>query len=206
VVSKERGGPKEEIMALNSEFIVKMPLIQKVIILGAVILLILLGYYFFFHTKLVDELASLKKTLTEQQANLDKLKLVEKDIESIRAQIEAKQRELEKLKSKLPTEAEMEKLLLDLSEKGKLGGLTFSDIKPMGERPGKDNLYMEVPISLKLSGSYKFLMTFFSKVVSMERIINFANIVITCPEGSRKSGGSAEVQVNCTAVTYRFKE
>jgi type IV pilus assembly protein PilO len=193
-------------MALNSEFIVKMPLIQKVIILGAVIILILLGYYFFVHTKMTAELAKLQSDKSERQGKLDKLKLVEKDIESIRAQIEAKQRELEKLKSKLPTEAEMEKLLLDLSEKGKLGGLTFSDIKPMGERPGRDNLYMEVPISLKFSGAYKFIMTFFSKVVGMERIINFRDITINAPEGSKKAGAAAIIQVNCTAVSYRFKE
>jgi type IV pilus assembly protein PilO len=199
-------------MALNTDFIVKMPVSQKLLILGALIALMVLGYWFFVDNKMNAQLKALREgdpanpsadNVASLEQELEKLKWVERDKQNLEQQLEEKKQQLRAIESKLPSEAEMERLLLDLSQQMKAGGLVAKDIKP---QPHKDaGLYMEVPIQLKLTGGYKYVMTFFSKVAEMDRIINFGGISIAlAPEA--KGAKTSDVEVNCTATTYRLKQ
>ncbi len=188
-------------MALNTDGLVKMPLIQKLIILVVIIILMAGGYFFFVHSKLAKELETAQQELVKQKAELAKLETVEKDREKLDRELKEKERKLEKAKEKLPTETEMEKLLLDISDIGKQNGISFEQFTPEKES-AKENLYIEVPISLKFNGQYLYSMNFFYKVATLPRIVNFTGISI------KNSGKSADnlVDISCTAKTYKFKE
>lgn len=185
-------------MALNSEYIVKMPIGQKLLILAALITVIGLLYYFTIDSDLTAEYKSKQGKLQEKRTDLAKLETVEKDKEKLDRELKEKERKLEKAKEKLPTETEMERLLLNISEIGQQNGISFKTFKPLKENKQKDGLYIEVPIDLAFSGNYKYAMNFFYKVTSLPRIVNFTGINMV----SGKSG--TEIAVTCKAVTFKF--
>ncbi len=186
-------------MALNADYFIKMPIHQKLLILAALVALLFLGYYFLIDSKLTEEYKRKQGQLSSKRSELAKLETVERDKEKLDRQLKEKQRKLEKAKEKLPTETEMEKLFITISELGQKNGIKFSNFKPQTER-AHGNLYIEVPISLDFTGSYVYVMNFFYKATHLPRIVNFHGLGIS----SGKKGN--EISVKCTAVTYKFKE
>ena len=183
-------------MALNTEFFVKMPIGQKLLIVAALVLTIGLLYYLLIDSKLTKEYNDKQSQLTEQRTELAKLETVEKDKEKLDRELKEKERKLEKAKEKLPTDTEMERLFLNISEIGQQNGISFKVFKPLAEKKQQD-LYIEVPIDLSFSGSYRYAMNFFYKVTTLPRIVNFTGILITGGKGS-------EIAVSCKAVTFKF--
>jgi type IV pilus assembly protein PilO len=186
-------------MALNAEFIVKMPIAQKVLVLVGLILLLGLGYWFLIGSGLKKDLATAQTELQTKQTTLTKLRAVEKDKEKLDRELAEKERKLESAKKKLPTETEMERLLLDINDLGQQNGIKFATFKPAPEQR-QGNLYIEVPIDLKFTGGYIYVMNFFYKVATLPRIVTFSGVSIT--GGGR--GKTSEVEVTCTASTYKF--
>jgi len=152
----------------------------------------------------------------EQLANLDKLKQDESKLkEEFRAkQIEANS--LDKLKEqlkqiedsfkellkKLPTETEVPALLVDISQTGLANGLNFDLFQPLGERDGQGGFYKELPIKLRVRGTYHALGKFVSDIAILQRIVTQHNITIA-PVPNSKSG---ELTLDTTAKTYRYKD
>jgi type IV pilus assembly protein PilO len=184
-------------MALNTEFIVKMPIGQKLLVLVALILLIGILYWLMIASKLKEEYEQKENSLNDKRTELAKLETVEKDKEKLDRELKEKERKLEKAKEKLPTETEMENLFLTISDLGKQNGISFEIFKPLPERKQGD-LYWEVPIELKYKGNYRYVMNFFYKVTHLSRIVNFGGVGIT---GAK---GGSDINVNCTATTYKF--
>lgn len=184
-------------MALNSEFIVKMPIGQKLLVLIALILLIGLLYWLLIASKLKEDYEAKDKSLKVKRTELAQLQTVEKDKEKLQREMKEKERKLEKAKEKLPTETEMENLFLTISDLGKQNGIKFAMFKPKPEKKEKA-LYVKVPIDLKFSGSYRYVMNFFYKVTNLPRIVNFSGIGIKSAKKTR------EITVNCIATTYKF--
>jgi len=183
-------------MALNAEFFVKMPIAQKILILAALIVLMILGYYFLWDADLTKDYEAKQSILSEKRAELAKLETVEKEKEKLDRELKEMERSLEKAKEKLPTETEMERLFLTISDLGKKNGVQFKVFQPKPE-VNRNNLYTEVPIELQFTGNYVYTMNFFYKVTHLPRIVNFTGVGIT-------QGKGTEINVNCTAMTYKF--
>jgi len=183
-------------MALNTEFFVKMSIGQKLLIVAALVLTMGLLYYLLIDSKLTKEYNDKQTQLTEKRTDLAKLETVEKDKEKLDRELREKERNLEKAKEKLPTDTEMERLFLNISEIGQQNGIQFIVFKPQPEKKQQD-LYIEVPIDLSFSGSYRYAMNFFYKVTTLPRIVNFTGIQITAGKGT-------EIAVSCKAVTFKF--
>ncbi|HUT55087.1 MAG TPA: type 4a pilus biogenesis protein PilO [bacterium] len=186
-------------MALNAEFLVKMPVSQKILVLAAAVAVLVLGYWFLIGSSLKSDLERMQAELSQAKSDLAKLETVQKDKEKLDRELKEKERKLEKAKEKLPTETEMERLLLTINELGQQNGIRFSNFKPLAERK-EGNLYIEVPIELKFTGGYLYVMNFFAKVAALPRIVNFNGVSIT---GGGK-GKTSEIDVSCTASTYKF--
>lgn len=186
-------------MALNSDYIVKMPIGQKLLILAALITVIGLLYYFLIDSALTKEYKDLQGKLQTKRTDLAKLETVEKDKEKLDRELKEKERKLEKAKEKLPTETEMERLLINVSDIGQQNGIIFKTFKPQAERKQKDGLYIEVPIDLNFSGNFKYVMNFFYKVTTLPRIVNFTGVNLIGGKGSN-------ITVTCKAVTFKFAE
>jgi len=62
----------------------------------------------------------------------------------------------------------------------------------------KRDFYAEIPVDLKISGSYHNLAVFFDSISRLSRIVNIRNLKLK--EGKKK------LNIDCQAVTYRFLE
>lgn len=93
----------------------------------------------------------------------------------------------------LPDSAEVPDLLVDITQAGLGRGLEFVLFKPEKERPAE--FYAELPISIKVKGSYHELAQFVSDVASLPRIVTFGNVEIK---------GSGSLEMSAKAKTYRY--
>jgi type IV pilus assembly protein PilO len=84
----------------------------------------------------------------------------------------------------LPNTKEIPALLKTITQLGTDSQLEFVLFSPQRERP-KD-FYMEIPVSIQVSGSYHNVAVFFDKVGRMDRIINILNVDMK-PEKERST-------------------
>jgi len=107
--------------------------------------------------------------------------------------------ELAKAVKELPNSREIPELLRRISSIGKKIGLEFLLFQPMPEITR--DFYAEVPVRLKVQGSFHEVATFFDRIGKLNRIVNVKNITLSDPE---ERSGKVMMTIQGTAVTYRF--
>lgn len=78
------------------------------------------------------------------------------------------------LLKQLPNKTEMESLLIDINQAGLGRGLQFDIFKPGGEV--KRDFYAELPIQLKMTGSYHDLGAFAGDIAKLSRIVTLNDV------------------------------
>ena len=122
----------------------------------------------------------------QKAANLPALKQQLKDIEETFGD----------LLKRLPSKSEIGELLVDISQQGLGAGLEFELFKPGDEQPR--DFYAEVPIEIKVIGSYHQFGNFISGVSDLPRIVTNNKLVIY---RDKKEG---EMILETVAKTYRY--
>lgn len=159
--------------------------------------LIIGGAYWFFVKDLNVELqaavakeATLKKDFDEK---VKKAALLDQYIAQM-AELDSK---LEELKAQLPDETEVPGLVDDIDEKGVASGLKIEKVRLESEK--KTDFYVELPISIAVSGAYHDIGAFVSGVAGMPRIVTLHDFKIT-----KKDGVHHNLQMTIQAKTYRI--
>lgn len=117
------------------------------------------------------------------------------NLEEHRRQLAEIDRQFGALLKQLPNRAEMDSLLSDINQAGLGRGLQFELFKP-----GSDQIkefYAEMPIDVRITGSYHDLGEFASDVARMPRIVTLNNIALD-------SGADGRLKLDAKAVTYRY--
>ena len=96
----------------------------------------------------------------------------------------------------LPSKTEVEDLLIDISQTGLASGIEFDLFKPDSEK--FIEFYAELPISIKMRGTYHEFGDFISGVAALPRIVTLHNIRIA------RAKGADELSMSVTAKTYRY--
>jgi type IV pilus assembly protein PilO len=117
------------------------------------------------------------------------------NLEHYRRQLEETDRQFGALLKQLPNRAEMDSLLSDINQAGLGRGLQFELFKP-GNDVVKD-FYAEMPIELRVIGSYHDLGAFASDVARMPRIVTLSNLAID-------KQGEGVLKLEARALTYRY--
>ena len=99
----------------------------------------------------------------------------------------------------LPNEREIPELLRRISSIGKKIGLEFLLFQPLPEVPRE--FYADVPVKLKIEGSFHEVATFFDRIGKLNRIVNIRDISMSSPF---ERSGKIILTTDGTAVTYRF--
>jgi type IV pilus assembly protein PilO len=99
------------------------------------------------------------------------------------------------LEKQLPNKAEMDALLSDINQAGLGRGLQFELFKP-GQVVVK-NYYAELPINIRVSGSYHDIGAFTSDIANLPRIV-------TLNEMSLASGKEGTLSLEAIAKTFRY--
>ena len=98
----------------------------------------------------------------------------------------------------LPGRTEVPNLLVEISQTGLGAGLQEKLFQP-GEEVKKD-FYAELPIKIRLSGSYHQFGQFVSDIAALPRIVTLHDVQIT-PDGKT---GYDNLTLDLTAKTYRY--
>lgn len=151
--------------------------------------------------------------IKDQRLRLDQAKNRENELKSEfetkarkAANLEAYEQQLEEMRQsfgamlrQLPNKTEVADLLVDVSQTGLASGLEFDLFKPQGEIPLE--FYAELPISIKVRGTYHEFGAFVSGVAALPRIVTIHDIAIQ-PAG--KDAANDELSMELTAKTYRY--
>jgi type IV pilus assembly protein PilO len=117
------------------------------------------------------------------------------NLEALEAQQQQVNRYVERLEKQLPSKAEMAALLSDINQAGVGRGLQFELFKP-GQVVVKD-YYAELPIDIKVSGSYHDIGEFAADMAKMPRIVTLNNL-------SLSTGKDGTLTLDAVAKTFRY--
>ena len=102
------------------------------------------------------------------------------------------------LLKQLPNKSQMDALLVDINQAGLGRGLQFELFKPGSESVRE--FYAELPIAIRISGSYHDMGAFASDIGKLSRIVTLNDIAITPVAGGKGTG----LIMDATARTYRY--
>lgn len=172
------------------------PLIGK-IVAGLLIFAVIWGggYYFMIKDKRI-ELAQLEQTETELRASFEIKQSKAVNLEAYKEQMKEMELSFASMLQQLPRKSEVADLLVDISRTGLVNGLEFELFKPEEERP--IDFYIELPITMRVTGSYHQFAEFISGIAALPRIVTLHNFKM----GPLTSDGNMTMDI--TAKTYRY--
>lgn len=186
----------EELRRLDFKDMGNWPVLPKLGALAALLVVILAGGYLFDWQEQAELLES--ESLKEQQlrqAFLDrKTQAVNLDLH--RKQLEDIEQSFGAMLKQLPNKAEMEALLTDINQAGLGRGLQFDLFRPAPQETLSE-FYAELPITIRVTGSYHDIGSFASDVSQLSRIVTLNDIAL-----STERDGS--IALDATAKTYRY--
>ena len=182
-----------------------LPAAVKAVLLAFIFLIILaLGYYFLWTDAFTSldtakaKEAELRKVFLDKQAQAVNLAGYKEQMEEIKKTFGA-------LLKQLPDKSQMDGLLSDINSAGLNRGLEFELFKPGQET--QSEFYAEMPISIKVVGSYHDLGAFATDISKLSRIVTLNDISVTSgkdAKDSKPSGSDAILTMEATAKTYRY--
>ncbi len=174
------------------------PLAPRVaVLLGLFVLLLVGGWWFWWSEQL--------ETLTQRQQDELKLKeeYVAKKSQAVNLDLYVQQlneidRSFGALLKQLPSKSEVESLLVEINQSGMGRGLQFELFKP-GQENVKD-FYAELPINVRLTGSYHDFGAFAGDIGRLSRIVTLNDMSIT---GNPQSKDGTLV-LDAVTKTFRY--
>lgn len=189
------GALAEDFKSLDPKDIGTWPLLPRVtVLLGLFAGLLVGGWWVDWKSQLEDLESKQQQEAKLKDEYLDKKKQAV-NLEEHRKQLADIDKSFGALLKQLPNKAEMEALLIDINQAGLGRGLQFELFKP-GKETTRD-FYAELPITLKITGSYHDLGAFSADVAKLSRIVSLTNVAIAPEKG-------ALLKMDATAMTYRY--
>jgi type IV pilus assembly protein PilO len=121
------------------------------------------------------------------------------NLDAYKAQLQEMEQSFGAMLRKLPNKTEVPNLLIDISQQGSGAGLEQKLFQPGGQVT-KD-FYAELPIKMRLTGSFHAIGAFVSGIAALPRIVTLHDVDITAVG---KDKGSDQLQLDVTAKTYRY--
>lgn len=140
-----------------------------------------------------SEEASLKQQFTAKVSQAANLEEYTQQMQLMEASFEA-------LLRQLPSDTEVPGLLEDITSAGLNSGLEFEEIKLLAEVT--QPFYIELPIKIKVFGSYHDLATFVSAVAGMPRIVTLHDFSIRPVNAMNNS----KLVMDILVKTYRYND
>ena len=158
---------------------------------------VLFGFWHFAVQGKRDELKTVRQEeVALRQTFEDKQKLAA-SLPQLKEQLAQIEESFGDLLRQLPDKAEIESLLVDISQKGLSAGLEFNLFKPGKE--AETEFYAELPIEIEVVGAYHQFGEFISGISSLPRIVTTHAIDIK----NSSAKGQLRLNMSLVAKTYR---
>ncbi|MCX7208902.1 MAG: type 4a pilus biogenesis protein PilO [Burkholderiales bacterium] len=139
-------------------------------------LVVLVGHTVIFSAQWEELLVLVEKEESQKKEFINKLTQAN-NLEQLRTHKNQSAQQLTQLEQQLPEKAAMDATLSDINQTGVKRGLQFESFKP-GEVEAKE-FVAELPITIKMNGSYHALAGFVSDVANLSRLVVIDHIAIT---------------------------
>jgi len=185
----------DDIRRLNIREAGSWPLLPKVVVLALIfVVIVVVGGLLDWR----DQLDTLDRAQT-QEAKL-KEQYASKKAKAVNLELYVQQqREIEQsfgaLLKQLPNKSEMDALLTDINQAGLGRGLQFELFKPATQERLAD-FYAELPIAVKVTGSYHDMGAFASDIAQLPRIVTLNDVAIANNQGV--------LTMDAVAKTFRY--
>ncbi len=145
-----------------------------------------------------DEELVAEKAREEQLRQSYKGKLVQAvNLDALKKQLEQVQQYVTQLEKQLPSKAEMDALLSDINQAGLGRSLQFELFRP--GQVAVSQYYAELPISIRVTGSYHDIGLFAADIANLSRIVTLNNLTLN-PQRDREG----VLTMDGVAKTYRY--
>jgi type IV pilus assembly protein PilO len=185
---------KSNLSNLNPKEIYSWPLLVQVF-LGLLIFIIVLGLGTAFD--LIQQQNDLEDAVKSEEKLKDEFLLKKKQVINLdlyKEQLDDITKTSDNLLKQLPKTSEIEKLLLDINQAGISKGLYFDLFKPDSEQ--LFDFYAELPIKIKVNGSYESIGKFASDVSQLSRVVILSDFSL--------SNKDSFISMEATAKTFRY--
>jgi type IV pilus assembly protein PilO len=191
----------DELRALDMRDVGRWPFPIRAFFVALIFVVVTVGATFYFvikPQKPILEAAQLHET--EIRAIFESRQRKAANFEAYKVQLAEIEESFGAMLRQLPGRTEVPNLLVDVSQIGLAAGLSEDLFKPDGEI--HKGFYAELPIKIRLTGSYHELARFVSDVAALPRIVTLHDIEIST---SDELSGS-DLLMELTAKTYRYLE
>lgn len=161
---------------------------------GVLCAVLALGWYFYWS----DQIAALDAGVQQEQKlrNEYRSKIAQAmNLDGLRKQKELVGQYVATLEKQLPNKAEMDALLSDINQAGIGRGLQFELFKP--GQVAVNDYYAELPINIKVVGSYHDVGAFTSDIANLPRIVTLNSMSLV-------AGKDGALSLEAIAKTFRY--
>jgi type IV pilus assembly protein PilO len=171
------------------------PLTAKIVILGFMMLLIVAAGAWFDWKDQYDALDAAKNDETKLREQYAQKKVKAINFELYVQQLKEVEQSFGALVKQLPNRAEIDALLTDINQAGLGRGLQFELFRPAAQERMAD-FYAELPIAIRITGSYHDMGAFASDVSQLPRIVTLNDVAVNNDKGS--------LTMEAVAKTFRY--
>ena len=182
------------------ERIEKLSTVQRLLIYVGTFLLLVGGFVYFSYMPKYQRLGELETEYQELETKLNKARKTAKDLPKLRKELALAEARFKTVQRALPEKEEIPSLLSSISQSGHDVGLSFLLFQPKAE--ANRDFYAEIPVDVRVQGSYHSVALFFDRVAHLPRIVNIFDVTMV-PEKAQK-GPHSNLVTSCTATTYKF--
>lgn len=183
---------------------------QRIIICILSFVLVIILFVYGLYMPRYEKIGTLEKENSETSEKLETAKNKAKYYDKYKAEIKEAEAQYKTTMVALPDKKEIPSLLSAISQSGNEAGMDFLLFEPKPEI-SKD-FFAEIPVDIRIQGTYPNLMVFFDKISKLYRIVNLRNLKISSSEITDKKNsavsnkGQGILTATGTAVTYKFVE
>lgn len=185
----------EDLNKLDIKTVADWPLGAKLGLLGVLFALVVAAGWWFLWSPALESLEASKAREDELKSVYVTKKGQAINLEAYQKQLVDIQQSFGALLKQLPNRQEMDALITDVNQAGLGRGLQFDLFRPGAE--SKKEFYAELPISIKVAGSYHDIAAFTSDVAKLSRIVTIHNISLVPTKGG-------DLVMDAVAKTYRY--
>jgi type IV pilus assembly protein PilO len=160
-----------------------------------------LGWYMFIWNDNRPVLQKAEADELDLRAQFESKQQRAANLDAYKAQLAEMERSFGAMLRQLPGKTEVPNLLVDISQTGLAAGLQERLFQPGSEKT--NGFYAELPIKIKLVGSYHDFGNFVSGIAALPRIVTLQDIQITPVDNK---SGYDNLTMDVTAKTYRYIE
>jgi type IV pilus assembly protein PilO len=168
----------------------------KILVLIAILIGVPVAGFFAFNQGQIEELEAgqLKEVKLKEEYVGKKKQAINLDLH--RQQLREIDTQFGALLKQLPNKSQMDALLVDINQAGLGRGLQFELFKPAGAEMRRE-FYAELPIDVKVTGTYHDMGAFASDVGQLSRIVTLRDVSIV-------AGKDGTLTMDAIARTFRY--